>query len=72
MTSEASTATVLLHYRQQLQDAGIEAQQGYFPEHLILSEPVAVRNLPGYAAGLVSVQEFALCRRGLTETGGCA
>lgn len=44
-------------YRQQLQDAGLEAQPGYFPEQLVLSAPVAIRNLPGYAEGLVSVQD---------------
>ncbi len=44
-------------YRQRLADADIAVFQGNFPEHLILAEPIPVRDLPGYAAGEVSVQD---------------
>ncbi|MGO4551105.1 16S rRNA (cytosine(967)-C(5))-methyltransferase RsmB [Lysobacter sp. 2RAF19] len=45
-------------YRARLQDAGIEATAPAFPEDaLVLAKPVAVSELPGFAEGLVSVQD---------------
>ena len=48
-----SVADYLVH----IKEAGIDAHAGNFPEHLVLSAPVPVRDLPGYEAGLVSVQD---------------
>jgi len=48
------------NYLQQLKQAGIEAQPLPFPDSAIrLQEPVAVEKLPGFAEGLVSVQDGA-------------
>jgi 16S rRNA (cytosine967-C5)-methyltransferase len=45
-------------YREQLQQAGIEATAPEFPEDaLVLATPVAVNELPGFHEGLVSVQD---------------
>ncbi len=44
-------------YLQRLTAAGLAVFQGNFPEHLILAEPMPVRELPGYREGLVSVQD---------------
>ena len=44
-------------YQQLLQDAGVSFHGGYFPEQLILTEPVPVRELPGHEEGLVSIQD---------------
>lgn len=40
-----------------LQTAGITAREGWFPEQLILDAPVPTRDLPGYGAGHLSVQD---------------
>ncbi len=40
-----------------LQAAGLTAREGWFPEQLILDAPVPTRDLPGYAAGNLSVQD---------------
>jgi 16S rRNA (cytosine967-C5)-methyltransferase len=48
------------NYLQQLKQANIEAQPLPFPDSAIrLQEPVAVEKLPGFADGLVSVQDGA-------------
>ena len=45
-------------YRARLQEAGIEASVPAFPEDaLVLATPIAVHDLPGFADGLVSVQD---------------
>ena len=45
------------HYLSQLRAAGLAAHRGFHPEHLVLTEPVPVKRLPGYGEGLVSVQD---------------
>ncbi|HEY5644572.1 MAG TPA: transcription antitermination factor NusB, partial [Pseudomonadales bacterium] len=44
-------------YLSELASSGIEASAGWLPEQLILREPTSVRELPGHAQGLVSVQD---------------
>ncbi|MEJ2088681.1 MAG: 16S rRNA (cytosine(967)-C(5))-methyltransferase RsmB [Gammaproteobacteria bacterium] len=55
-------------YRRALAEQRIGAAPGWFPEHLILDRPVPVRQLPGHAEGLVSVQDAgALFAAGLVS-----
>jgi 16S rRNA (cytosine967-C5)-methyltransferase len=62
-------------YQQRLEAEGLASDPGWQPESLILRNPVAVRELPGYAEGLVSVQDsgamFAadVLAQGATVTG---
>ncbi len=44
-------------YGRALSEAGIESQAGLVAEQLILDQPVARHTLPGYADGLVSIQD---------------
>jgi 16S rRNA (cytosine967-C5)-methyltransferase len=46
-------------YLERLREAGIEARPGRAPAALTLDPPVAVERLPGFADGLVSVQDEA-------------
>lgn len=46
-------------YIERLHEAGIEARPGQAPAALTLESPVAVERLPGFADGLVSVQDEA-------------
>ena len=44
-------------YVERLTTAGIRCTPGWLPENLLLDRPVPVRTLPGFAEGLVSVQD---------------
>ncbi|MEF8833470.1 MAG: 16S rRNA (cytosine(967)-C(5))-methyltransferase RsmB [Halofilum sp. (in: g-proteobacteria)] len=46
-------------YLERLREAGIEARPGRAPAALTLEPPLAVERLPGFAEGLVSVQDEA-------------
>jgi 16S rRNA (cytosine967-C5)-methyltransferase len=52
--------TTVPQYRAQLAEAGMQSEDcGFAPEALRLVRPVEVGRLPGFAAGLVSVQDAA-------------
>jgi len=51
------TRTSAARFRALLADADIACRSGYYPEHLILEEPMPSRRLPGHADGLVSIQD---------------
>lgn len=51
------TRTTPEAYRSTLVASGIGAEPGWLPEQLILDTPIPIRQLPGHADGLVSIQD---------------
>ena len=62
-----------IDYRSTLTQAGLEFRSGPFPETVILTKPCRTEDLPGFAAGQVSIQDVgAQCaaRLLIDQTGG--